>query len=55
MKNTVNFKPKYPIGGFAPGHYTCKCVTCKNEFMGAAEMVSVKIKSNDIQGIEIAK
>jgi hypothetical protein len=25
---------KYPIGGYAPGYYSCKCVTCKQEFMG---------------------
>ena len=25
---------KYPIGGYAPGNYTCNCVTCKQEFMG---------------------
>ena len=25
---------KYPIGGFAPGNYTCKCVSCKENFMG---------------------
>ena len=27
-------KLKYPIGGFAPGHYMSKCVDCKTEFMG---------------------
>jgi hypothetical protein len=28
-------KPKqYPIGGYAPGYYSCTCVTCKTEFMG---------------------
>ena len=25
---------KYPVGGFAPGNYTCKCVSCKENFMG---------------------
>jgi hypothetical protein len=25
---------KYPIGGYAPGFYSCKCVTCKKEFIG---------------------
>lgn len=25
---------KYPIGGFAPGHYMSKCVNCKQNFMG---------------------
>lgn len=29
-----NEDKKYPIGGFAPGSYTCICVTCKNEFTG---------------------
>lgn len=27
-------KVKYPIGGYAPGHYMSKCVSCKEEFMG---------------------
>lgn len=27
-------KSKYPIGGYAPGAYTCTCVTCKNHFIG---------------------
>ena len=25
---------KYPIGGYAPGYYTCKCVNCKESFLG---------------------
>lgn len=25
---------EYPVGGFAPGNYWGKCVTCKNEFQG---------------------
>lgn len=25
---------KYPIGGFAPGHYISKCVNCEQNFMG---------------------
>ena len=25
---------KYPIGGYAPGYYSCKCVTCDNMFTG---------------------
>lgn len=27
-------KIKYPIGGFAPGSYSNKCVTCEEEFSG---------------------
>jgi hypothetical protein len=27
-------EPKYPIGGYAPGNYSCKCVNCKIEFTG---------------------
>ena len=27
-------KIKYPIGGFAPGHYINKCVSCDEDFMG---------------------
>lgn len=25
---------KYPIGGYAPGNYQCKCVTCGKNFIG---------------------
>jgi len=48
---------QYPIGGYAPGYYSCTCVTCKTEFMGdkravqcepcAIEMVSIKIVENN--------
>ena len=38
---TYNYKiiipskePKYPIGGYAPGYYSCTCVTCKSTFQG---------------------
>lgn len=54
---------QYPIGGFAPGYYSCKCVTCKKEFQGdkravqcescAIEMVNTKTIINDNGGIEI--
>lgn len=27
-------KIKYPIGGFAPGHYMSKCAKCEQNFMG---------------------
>jgi hypothetical protein len=27
-------KIKYPIGGFAPGNYFCKCQNCETEFTG---------------------
>ena len=28
-------EPKqYPIGGYAPGYYSCTCITCKKEFTG---------------------
>jgi hypothetical protein len=58
-------EPKqYPIGGYAPGYYSCTCVTCKTEFMGdkravqcepcAIEMVSVKIVKNN-GGYQIEK
>jgi hypothetical protein len=60
-------EPKqYPIGGYAPGYYSCTCVTCKKEFTGdkravqcepcAIEMVSIKIvKNNDSYQIEESK
>jgi len=57
--------PKYPIGGYAPGLYSCVCVSCKKEFMGdkravqcepcAIEMVNTKITINDRGGIETVK
>jgi hypothetical protein len=57
--------PKYPIGGYAPGLYSCVCVSCKKEFMGdkravqcepcAIEMVNTKITINDKRGIETVK
>jgi hypothetical protein len=25
---------QYPIGGYAPGYYSCTCITCKKEFTG---------------------
>jgi hypothetical protein len=32
---TLKEEPKqYPIGGYAPGFYSCECITCKTEFMG---------------------
>lgn len=27
-------KKKYPIGGYAPGNYYCKCCVCGNNFQG---------------------
>jgi len=27
-------KINYPIGGYAPGHYMNKCVSCQEGFMG---------------------
>lgn len=27
-------KIKYPIGGFAPGHYVIECVNCEQDFIG---------------------
>jgi hypothetical protein len=33
--NKVLEEPKqYPIGGYAPGYYSCKCVTCQEVFQG---------------------
>jgi hypothetical protein len=56
-------EPKqYPIGGYAPGNYTCTCITCKQQFFGdkravqcepcAIEMVNVKVNINKEGGIE---
>jgi hypothetical protein len=30
---------KYPIGGYAPGNYHCKCGTCGNQFAGDKQAV----------------
>ena len=56
---------KYSIGGFAPGNYTCNCITCKHKFMGdkrsvqcetcAVEMVGTKITEKENGGVEILK
>jgi hypothetical protein len=36
-------EPKqYPIGGYAPGYYSCTCVTCKKEFTGDKRAVQCK-------------
>jgi hypothetical protein len=59
-------EPKqYPIGGYAPGNYTCTCITCKERFFGdkravqcepcAIEMVNVKIDINKEGGVEETK
>jgi len=53
-------KPKqYPIGGYAPGNYSCTCVTCKIDFIGdklavqcepcAIEMTEGKSKEEQIK------
>lgn len=33
---------KYPIGGFAPGYYSCKCASCKILFQGDKRAVQCK-------------
>jgi hypothetical protein len=64
--NKVNiFIKQYPIGGYTPGYYSCKCVTCKQNFIGnkrsvqcepcAVEMTNVKIQVNNKNGIEEIK
>lgn len=42
---------KYPIGGYAPGNYTCKCTTCGERFMGDKRAVQCEpcaIKMTDL-------
>ena len=34
MENPKEEYKQYPIGGYAPGNYMCKCVTCKEKFIG---------------------
>lgn len=36
-------KNHYPIGGFIPGFYTNKCITCKNYFVGHKNSVQCEI------------
>ena len=58
-------KNKYPIGGFAPGNYYNRCVTCKKDFIGdkkavqcepcAIEMVRTKIVKSEEGGFEIER
>lgn len=31
---SVEYENDYPIGGFAPGGYSCTCVDCKDTFLG---------------------
>lgn len=33
---------EYPIGGYAPGNYTCKCCICGNTFRGDKRAVQCK-------------
>jgi hypothetical protein len=44
---------KYPIGGYAPGFYTCNCITCKQQFMG--DKRAVQCESCAIKTIEESK
>jgi hypothetical protein len=32
--NSVSDERPWPLGGYAPGNYTCKCVRCGNQFEG---------------------
>lgn len=34
MKKTLEEPKQYPIGGYAPGFYSCTCVNCKTKFQG---------------------
>ena len=34
--------PVYPIGGYAPGNYSCICTSCDKEFMGDKRAVQCK-------------
>ena len=37
---------KYPIGGFAPGNYVCRCVDCKHDFDGDIKSFRCEFCSN---------
>jgi hypothetical protein len=36
-------KNKYPIGGFAPGFYSCRCLSCNSDFIGDKRAVQCEI------------
>lgn len=41
---------KYPIGGYAPGNYSCHCATCEQPFKGDKRAVQCEpcaIKSEE--------
>lgn len=44
---------KYPIGGYAPGNYMCKCSICKTQFQG--DKKAVQCESCAIKTIEESK
>jgi hypothetical protein len=50
-------KPKqYPISGYAPGFYSCTCVTCKEEFQGhkratQCEHCAIKMTQEELKNI----
>lgn len=49
---------EYPINGFAPGFYSCKCVDCKKQFMGDKRAVQCEpcaTKAKQEQLTEIPK
>lgn len=45
----------YPIGGYAPGNYTCNCVTCKKQFIGDKRAVQCKDCATKVEEYIIGK
>ncbi len=45
---------KYPIGGFAPGNYTCKCVSCGISFHGDKRAVQCELCALEAEAKNLA-
>lgn len=59
MVDIAKEQPKYPIGGYAPGNYSCSCSTCKKEFIGDKRAVQCEpcaiSMTKEGNGLEFAK
>jgi hypothetical protein len=53
MENN-NTETVYPIGGYAPGNYQCRCCTCGKFFKGDKRAVQCELCANDTTKVWIA-
>ena len=44
----IEDRTKYPIGGYAPGNYFCKCCTCENIFKGDKKAVQCETCATEL-------